>query len=164
MEPGVEPALRFADVKLRNSFQRGRPLIEARYGHPVNEAFWQANNPANLAIARQGAIAAARLAIFLDVGDLDMFHIDEGTEFLHRVLWDQRLAHEYRLLHGADHLGRSLPGRVREALKFLDAQVLRPPPPDTSYEAGKRLVDTLKRFASLDDTGPRPPLPPTTAP
>ena len=140
-------------------------MIEARYGHPVDEAFWQANNPGqHRHRPPAAAIAASRLAIFLDVGDLDMFHIDEGTEFLHRVLWDQRLAHEYRLLHGADHLGRSLPGRIRDALKFLDAQVLRPPPPDASYEGGKRLIDTLKRLSGLDDSGPRPPLPPTTAP
>ena len=164
LEPGVEPALRFADVKLRNSFERGQPMIEQRYGRPVSEAFWQANNPANIAIARRDAIAASGLAIYLDVGDLDMFHIDEGTEFLHRVLWDQRLQHEYRLLRGADHLGRSLFGRVREALKFLDAQVLRPLSPDTSYEGGRRMVEALKRLSGLDDSGPRPPLPSTSAP
>jgi len=162
LEPGVEPALRFADVKLRNAFQRGRPFIEARFGRPVDEAFWQANNPANIAIARQAAIAASGIAIYLDVGDLDMFHIDEGTEFLHRVLWDQRIRHEYRLLRGADHLGRSLPPRVRAALGWLDAQVLRPPPPDRSYAAGLAGVNALKRVAGLDDSGPRPPLPPTS--
>jgi len=161
LEPGVEPALRFADVRTRNAFQRGRPFIEARFGSPVNEGWWQANNPANVAIARRDAIAAAKLAIYLDVGDLDMFHIDEGTEFLHRVLWDQRILHEYRLLRGADHLGRTLAPRVGEALKWLDAQVLRPPPPDASYRAGLAGVNTLKRLAGVDDALRRPPLPPT---
>jgi S-formylglutathione hydrolase len=161
LEAGIEPALRFADVKARNSFQRALPFIEARYGRPVDEAYWQANNPANIAIARRDALLASGLQIYLEVGDLDMFHLDEGVEFLHRVLWDHALPHEYRQVHGADHLGRTLPGRLRDALKFLSTHVLNPPPPDDSYEAGKRLVETLKRAAGVDDSAPRPPLPRT---
>ncbi len=91
-----------------------------------------------------------------------MFHLDEGVEFMHRVLWDHDIAHEYRQVHGADHLGRTLPGRLRDGLKFLDAHVLRPLPPDTSYEAGKAMVERLKSMAGVDDSQPRPPLPPTS--
>jgi S-formylglutathione hydrolase len=162
LEAGIEPALRFADVKVRNAFQRALPFLEARYGAPVNEAWWQANNPANIVIARREAILASRLQIYIEVGDLDMFHLDEGVEFLHRVLWDHGLPHEYRQVHGADHLGRTLTGRLRDGLKFLDAHVLRPPPPDDSYAAGKAVVEMLKRNAGVDDRQPRPPLPPTS--
>jgi S-formylglutathione hydrolase len=158
LEAGIEPALRFADVTVRNSFQRGAGFLEMRYGSPVDEAYWQANNPANIAIARREALLAAGLQIYIEVGDRDMFHLDEGVEFLHRVLWDHGLAHEYRQVHGADHLGRTLPGRLRDGLKFLQAHVLNPPPPDTSYEAGKQMVAGLKRAAGVDDSAPRPPL------
>ena len=92
LEAGIEPALRFADVKLRNSFQRGAGFLEARYGAPVDEAFWQAENPANIAIARRDAIVASGVQIYLEVGDADMFHLDEGVEFMHRVLWDHAVA------------------------------------------------------------------------
>ncbi len=162
LEAGIEPALRFADVRVRNAFQRGRPFIEARFGHPVDEAWWQANNPSNIAIARRDALVASGLQIYLEVGDLDMFHLDEGSEFLHRVLWDHDIRHEYRLGRGADHLGRTLPGRLRDGLKFLQAHVLKPAPPDDSYEAAKRLVEFLKHQAGVDDAAPRPPLPPTS--
>ena len=138
------------------------PFLEARYGQPVDEAFWQANNPANIAIARRDALTAAGLQIYIEVGDADMFHLDEGVEFLHRVLWDHDIHHEYRLVRGGDHLGRTLPGRLRDGLKFLNAHVLNPAPPDNSYEAGKALVQMLKRNAGIDDTAPRPPLPPTS--
>ena len=161
LEAGIEPALRFSDVKARNGFQRGQPFLEARYGAPVDEPFWRANNPANIAIAQRDAIVGSGLQIYIEVGDLDMFHLDEGVEFLHRVLWDHDIRHEYRLVRGADHLGRTLPGRLRDGLRFLNAQVLAPPPPDNSYEAGKRVVETLKRAAHVDDSAPRPPLPPT---
>jgi S-formylglutathione hydrolase len=162
LEAGIEPALRFADVRVRNAFQRGRPFLEARYGRPVDEAFWQANNPANIALARRDAILASGLQIYLEVGDADMFHLDEGVEFMHRVLWDQAIPHEYRQVHGADHLGRTLPGRLRDGLRFLNNHVLNPLPPDHSYEAGKAMVGMLKRAAGLDDRAPRPPLPPTS--
>lgn len=162
LEAGIEPALRFADVKVRNAFQRGQPFLEERFGRPIDEAWWQANNPANIAIARRDAIVASGLQIYLEVGDLDMFHLDEGNEFLHRVLWDHDIRHEYRLVRGADHLGRSLTGRLRDGLKFLQVHVLHPPPPDDSYEAGKAMVELLKRRAGVDDSAPRPPLPPTS--
>lgn len=162
LEAGIEPALRFADVTARNNFQRSRPFLEARFGHPINEAFWQANNPANIAIARREALIAAGPQIYFEVGDLDMFHLDEGAEFLHRVLWDHGIPHEYRLVHGADHLGRTLAGRLRDGLKFLNLHVLNPLPPDTSYAAGKGQVETLKRMAGVDDSQPRPPLPSTS--
>jgi S-formylglutathione hydrolase len=162
LEAGVEPALRFSDVKARNAFQRGRPFLEERYGRPVDAAWWQANNPANVAIALREAIVEAGLQIYLEVGDADMFHLDEGNEFMHRVLWDHGIGHEYRLVRGADHLGRTLPSRLRDGLRFLNAHVLRPAPPDTGYEAGKALVERLKRAAGVDDSQPRPPLPPTS--
>ena len=162
LEAGIEPALRYSDVRVRNGFQRGRAFLEARYGAPVDEAFWQANNPANIAIARRDAIVGSELSIYIEVGDADMFHLDEGVEFLHRVLWDHDIRHEYRLVRGADHLGRTLPSRLRDGLSFLNTKALAPPPPDDSYETGKRMVETLKRAAGVNDTDPRPPLPPTS--
>jgi S-formylglutathione hydrolase len=162
LEAGIEPALRFADVKARNAFQKAGDFMEARFGRPANEAWWQANNPANIAIAHRDAILSSGLQIYIEVGDRDMFHLDEGVEFMHRVLWDHAIAHEYRLVHGADHLGRSRQARLRDGLRFLDTHVLRPPPPDTSYEVGKALVERLKRNAGIDDSQPRPPLPPTS--
>ena len=115
LEPGIEPALRFSDVRPRNSFQRALPFLEARYGAPIDAAFWAANNPANLAIDRRDAIIESGLQIYFEAGDQDMFHLDEGAEFLHRVMWDHGLLHEYRVVRGADHLGRTLAPRLRDA-------------------------------------------------
>ena len=121
-------------------------------------------NPANIAIERAAAIKASGLQIYLEVGDADMFHLDEGNEFLHRVLWDHGIDHEYRQVHGADHLGRTLPGRLRDGLRFLTLHVLEPPPRDTSYAVGAAMVAGLKRVNGVDDSAPRPPLPSTAGP
>ncbi|HEY3949281.1 alpha/beta hydrolase-fold protein [Phenylobacterium sp.] len=164
LEAGIEPALSFDDVKMRNRFQRDDAFFKSIFGDPVDRAFWKKANPANMAIDNRARVLSSGLQIYLEVGDLDMFHLDEGNEYLHRVLWDHQIPHEYRLVHGADHLGKSLGPRLRDGFRFLTAHVLAPPPPDTSYAAGKAAVVSLRRRMGVADDEPRPPLPPTGAP
>jgi S-formylglutathione hydrolase len=161
LEAGIEPALSFDAIKVRNSFQRSPSFFAERFGTPVDGAYWKTFNPANIAIMRRDEIVRSGLQIYIEVGDADMFHLDEGNEFLHRVLWDHGIAHEYRLVHGADHLGRTLPGRLRDGFRFLNAHVLNPLPPDNSYAAGAALVKGLKTTRGVDDSLARPPLPST---
>ncbi|HLZ75906.1 alpha/beta hydrolase [Phenylobacterium sp.] len=164
LEPGIEPALSFDDVKMRNRFQRDDAFFKSIFGDPVDRNFWKKANPANMALDNREKILGQHLQIYLEVGDLDMFHLDEGTEYLHRVMWDHGIPHEYRLVHGADHLGKSLGPRLRDGFRFLTAHVLAPPPPDTSFAAGKATIDALRRRMGVPDDQPRPALPPTSPP
>lgn len=164
LEAGIEPALGFDDVKMRNRFQRNDAFFRSIFGDPVDRDLWKRSNPANMVIANRERILASRLAIYIEVGDLDMFHLDEGVEFLHRVMWDHGVPHEYRLVRGADHLGRTMPPRMRDALKFLDREVVRPPPPDDSFAPQKAAIERLRRSMGVPDGDPRPPLPSTGAP
>ena len=164
MEAGIEPALAFDDVRMRNRFQRNDQFFASIFGSPVDRAYWRRANPANMAIDNKARILGAGLKIYIEVGDRDMFYLDEGVEYLHRVLWDHGIPHEYRLVHGADHLGRTIQPRMRDALRFLDREVLRPAPPDTSFTANKQRIDNLRRAMGVPDSEPRPPFPPTTPP
>ncbi len=56
--------------------------------------------------------------------------IGPGTEFLHRILFDAGLSHEYRLVRGADHLGETLGPRFQDAFGFQP----EPSEPVTSYQ------------------------------
>jgi len=78
-----------------------------------------ANNPANRAIANAQRIRERDLAIYIEAGDRDFINVHEGAEFLHRVLWDLDISHEYRLTRGADHVGPTLIPRMREAFLWL---------------------------------------------
>ena len=164
LEAGIEPALSFDDVKMRNRFQRNDAFFRSIFGDPVDKAFWKKANPANMAIDNRAKILANDLQIYIDVGDHDMFHLDEGVEYLHRVLWDHQIPHEYRLVHGADHLGKTLGPRLRDGLKFLSAHVLTPPPPDTSFAVQKAAIDALRRRMGVPDDEPRPPFVSTEEP
>lgn len=162
LEAGIEPALSFDDVKMRNRFQRNDAFFKSIFGDPVDRDLWKRSNPANMVIANREAILASKLAIYIEVGDVDMFRLDEGVEFLHRVMWDHGVPHEYRLVRGADHLGKTMQPRMRDALKFLDREVLRPGPPDDSFADRKAAIDRLRRSMGVPDGEPRPPFPSTS--
>ncbi|WP_293376281.1 alpha/beta hydrolase-fold protein [Phenylobacterium sp. SCN 70-31] len=164
LEAGIEPALDFDAVKMRNRFQRDDAFFRKVFGDPVDTALWRRSNPANMVIANRQAILDTGLQIYVEAGDRDMFNLHEGVEFLHRVMWDHDVPHEYRLVRGADHLGRTIPPRVRDGLRFLDRQVLRPPPPDDSFARQTAMITRMRRAAGVPDDEPRPPLPPTSAP
>lgn len=164
LEAGIEPALAFEDVKMRNRFQRNDAFFKSIFGDPVDRDLWKRSNPANMVIANRDKILANKLAIYIEVGDLDMFNLHEGVEFLHRVMWDHGVPHEYRLVRGADHLGKTMQPRMRDALRFLDREVLRPPPPDTSFEVQKAAITRMRRAAGVPDGEPQPLFPSTGVP
>jgi S-formylglutathione hydrolase len=144
LEPGIDPALKWTDVKPRNRFWRSDELMESVFGKPVDEAYWEANNPANLAIAKSAKIREAGLGIYVDAGDEDMFHLQEAAEYLHRILYDQKIPHEYHLVRGADHLGASLPPRIQDGLGFL-ARVMQPWKPTPLVTTTRKLLERQER-------------------
>jgi S-formylglutathione hydrolase len=146
LEPGIDPVLKWKDLQPRNRFWRGPDVMEAIFGKPFDEAYWEANNVASIAVARADRLRAARLGIYIEAGDEDMFNLHEATEFLHRILWESRVPHEYHLVRGADHVGRTIPARTKEALGFL-ARFLAPPPPDPEAEEARKRLEPLKRAA-----------------
>jgi S-formylglutathione hydrolase len=150
LEPGIEPALSYDEIALRDRFWRPAELFEERFGRPVDREYWKANNPANIAKETPGRLRTSGLAIYLEAGDEDSFYLHYGTEFLHRILFDAAVRHEYRLIRGADHLGRTLGPRLLEALRFV-GQALDPPPPDAELGGFHQLIGLMKRRAGYKD-------------
>lgn len=150
LEPGVEAAYAFAEIPLRDRFWRDDSSFEMIYGKPVDEAYWQANNLVNLARDQADRIRASGLAIFLEAGSDDAMLLQHGTEFLHRVLWDHGVKHEYRHVLGADHVGASLPDRFRNAFGFL-GRALRARPESPEVAMFHAWVDQMKKRAGYED-------------
>jgi S-formylglutathione hydrolase len=143
LEPGIEPALAWRDVQPEDRFWRSDELFEERFGRPLDEDYWAANNPATIAHRDPGRLAASGLAIYIEVGSEDAFGLHRGTDFLHRVLFDAGVPHEYRYVLGADHVGRSVPPRIVDALAFLE-RIEAPAEPDPEVERVRRMLDGLK--------------------
>lgn len=148
MEPGIDPVLKWKDLSSRYKFYRSPELMETIFGKPFDEAYWEANNVATIAVNRAEKLRAAGLGIYIEVGDEDLFYLHEATEFLHRILWDQKIPHEYHLVRGADHVGRTIRPRAMEGLAFL-ARLLNPPPPDPEVEATRKQMEPLKKAAEI---------------
>ncbi|MCB1686177.1 MAG: alpha/beta hydrolase-fold protein [Pseudomonadales bacterium] len=149
LEPGIEPVLRWADVQPKHRFWRADDLLEKAYGKPIDADYWAANNPASMVMADAERIRNSGLQIYVEAGDEDQFWLYEGAEFLHRVLWDMRIRHEYHLVRGADHVGPSLNERFAEAARFLIRTYEPWGAPPLRVRATMQLIEMQKR--KVDD-------------
>ena len=57
--------------------------------------------------------------ILVECGDEDCFSLMDGAEYLHRVLWDLGVSHDYHLVRGADHVGPRMADRQAGILLFV---------------------------------------------
>jgi len=138
-EPGPGAALSYDELTLRDKLNQPDARIKQAYGDPIDKAYWAANNPA--AIIKRDPSRLLGLGIYLEVGDQDTLYRDQSTEFVHRLLFDAGISHEYRLVKGADHVGPSLAPRSLDAFAFIGRQ-LNPP---------KWINDAVLRFRAVTD-------------
>jgi S-formylglutathione hydrolase len=145
LEPGIEPVLRWEDVKPKHRFWRNSEIIEKAYGKPVDAQYWAANNPATMVANDAERIRNSGLQIYLDAADLDEFWLYEGAEFLHQTLWQHKIRHEYHLVRGARHVGPSLAERQIEAARFLVRSYQPWEKPRLGVRAIMRAIERQKR-------------------
>ena len=134
IEPSLYPVLTWEEAGPEHLFFLTPEHKRQFFGTPVDPQHWTANNPASIVHVNPDRIRDSGLQVYFDAGDLDVFWLYEGTEFLHQVLWNAKIPHEYHLVRGADHVGATLPGRRKAAIQFL-GKVLEPPPHDPVAEA-----------------------------
>tara|TARA_B110001454_G_scaffold219031_1_gene249415 strand:+ start:2491 stop:3498 length:1008 start_codon:yes stop_codon:yes gene_type:complete len=152
LEPAIEPALSWTDVGPSVLFWRPESVLYPMFGNPIDLRFWQENNPATIAKSSPGKLLG--LSIYFEVGDQDMLHLYDGAEFLHRILYDARIAHEFRLVHGAEHVGPSLLPRMIDALGFLQRQLQPPAWINDDVRAAQQAMDAQKRAIGLSPETP----------
>ncbi|HEV2447386.1 MAG TPA: alpha/beta hydrolase-fold protein, partial [Candidatus Sulfopaludibacter sp.] len=133
MQPMLEPGLRESDVGPRNRLHHSAGGPPQLVGPTRNAAIWEANNPANRARANAQRIRESDLAIYLEAAERDFLNAHDGAEFLHRLLWDLDLPHEYHLVHGADHGGPTMRPRLRAMFAWLGS-LWNPPAADAAVE------------------------------
>jgi S-formylglutathione hydrolase FrmB len=86
-------------------------FIGPAFGHPVDEAFWQANTP--FAFARTANLRG--LKIYFDCGDHDDYGFDAGSREMDKLLSARHIPHTFHIFPGrhdaifvAQHLPESL--------------------------------------------------------
>ena len=119
MQPMLEPGLRESDVGERNRLHHSAGGPPQLIGSARDSMLWESNNPANRARANVQQLRESGLAVYIEAGDQDFLNAHDGAEFLHRVLWDLDLTHEYHLVRGADHGGPTMRPRLRNMFVWL---------------------------------------------
>jgi S-formylglutathione hydrolase len=104
-----------------------------------------------MAIAATPQIKASGLQIYLEAGDEDQFWLYEGAEFLHQILWQQKIKHEYHLVRGGDHVGPSLKERSIEAILFLIRSYQPWDEPPLRLRAVMKYIEAQKRGLDEQD-------------
>ena len=121
LEPAIEASLRWKDVSPVDSFYRA-DQYEEKFGNPVDADYWAENHPSAIAAANPDRLRD--LAIYFEVGDQDVLNLYRGAEYLHRILFDSGVLHEFRLVRGADHVGEKFMDlRYRDALDFINRHI-----------------------------------------
>jgi len=133
MQPMLEPGLSESHVGPRNRLHHSSGGPPQLIGPARDPLLWESNNPANLARANAHQIRASGLAVYIDAAGRDCLNAHDGAEFLHRVLWDLDLSHEYHLVRDADHGGPTMRPRLRAMFEWFKT-LWHPTLPDAVVE------------------------------
>ena len=79
-------------------------VLQGPFGSPLNESYFDANNPLTLA---EHPERFSHLALYFDCGDHDRYGFNEGAELLDRVLSQKNFPHTFAIRaggHGWDYL------------------------------------------------------------
>ena len=151
--PALLPAMTPEELRPRNTLD-----VLARLSSEMTDegGGFAANGALHRLRGNADAVRASGLPIFLRCGDSDVFAMHDGTEQLHRALWDLDIGHEYHLVHGADHLGPEALSAQRAALMFIGAAQRRAAGEDRTA-ADRELEAAWRDWAASGRQGDPPP-------
>jgi S-formylglutathione hydrolase len=121
LQPMMEPGFHDSQIGARNRIHHASGGPSRLIGKDRDPALFESNQPANRARAKAHMIRETGLAIYLDAGDDDFVNAHDGAEFLHRVLWDLDISHEYHLVRGGDHGGPTMRQRMHSLYQWTGA-------------------------------------------
>ena len=88
-------------------------ILSHAFGSPLNQAYWEENNPLTLA---KDPSKFRGLKIYFDVGDQDRYGFDKGAAMLDEILSKENYPHTYALRqggHGWEFLDQYMPYSLR---------------------------------------------------
>lgn len=94
-------------------------ILGHAFGSPLNQAYWEANNPLTLA---KTPSKFQGLKIYFDVGDQDRYGFEKGAAILDKILDQENYPHTYALRpggHGWDFLDQYMQYSLRFQWRWL---------------------------------------------
>ncbi len=159
MNPMIEPGFHDEQIGARNRLHHSAGGPERLIGPHREPELFAAEHPANRAIRNAAAIRESDLAIYFEAGDNDFVNAHDGAEFLHRVLWELDISHEYRLLRGGDHGGSTFRPRMRDTFAWVSAVLSQkagePSPEELAIRAMRAQMEPAREQAAAADQATR---------
>jgi S-formylglutathione hydrolase FrmB len=96
-------------------------VLQGPFGSPLNEAFFEANNPITLA---EHPERFPHLQIYFDCGDQDRYGFDQGAKLLDQILTAKGFPHEFAIRpgnHGWSYLSQYMPYSLEFHWKIFSA-------------------------------------------
>ena len=146
LEPGFPPVTSFADLDVTPYGPGAMRFLERRFGNPVDIAYWRARHPPTIVIDNADRLRDSGLQLLVEAGDEDANLTFLSAELVHRLLFDGAIEHEYHLVRGAAHTGRSVPRRLANVFGFFQ-RALRPAGPDPEAERHLAQAKRSGRYA-----------------
>lgn len=119
MAPGFPAVLKLEDWDISYFDEKVLSDHGARFGNPVDRAFWRSTHPLTMVIDNPKKLRESGLQLLIEVGDEDANGNFRSAELLHRLLFDAAIEHDYHLHRGAAHVGRSKDWRFPEVFRFV---------------------------------------------
>ncbi|MHA1728008.1 MAG: alpha/beta hydrolase [Promethearchaeota archaeon] len=154
IEPAIEPAFEWKDIKIEDKFYRDQALFEKIFGKgentkKVDESYWRNNNPSYLVKENPDKIRESGIRIYIAVGVDDMLGLFRGAEFIHRILFDSKVKHEFKMIYGADHVGKTTGKLLSNGILFLN-RILSASEPDPVRETTLKYFNQMKKDAGIN--------------
>jgi S-formylglutathione hydrolase len=89
----------------------------------ADEATYRRNSVYGIVRSNVDRIRAAGVGVFFDCGDADEFGLHDGAAFLHRVLTECAVPHEFHSVAGARHADAAANRRLAHAIAFVGHQL-----------------------------------------
>jgi S-formylglutathione hydrolase len=116
MCPAIFPAENQLAVEARH-----RPAIldELHRAMGGDNTTYQGNSVYGILRSKQDTLRTAKTAIYIDCGDADEFGLHDGALFLHQLLTELGIQHDFRSVTGAGHADAAASRRLNDALLFI---------------------------------------------
>lgn len=88
-----------------------------------DEAAYQVNSVYGILRSNLDRLRSARTPIFFDCGDADEFGLHDGAQFLHTLLMELDIQHDFHSIAGAGHADAATSRRLTDALSFVGRQL-----------------------------------------
>ncbi|WP_157549673.1 alpha/beta hydrolase [Nonomuraea candida] len=125
ISPAVFPGETPHDVPEKNIPSVLGELHRAMGRGTGDAAAYTRNSVYGRARANAERIRRAALPILVDCGAADEYFLYDGAAYLHDVLKELAIPHEFRLVEGAGHVGPAAETRTRDAIRFLGGALSR---------------------------------------